>query len=168
MSYAEDLFATRPGYNPHEYRWGDGNAVILDYELLADDECYPSAITTGQNIVLGISIRFLSSLVRPILGITVKTKEGVTVYGVNSETLDVDEFKSLGQHCQTAYVRASFCCRLAPGDYFISLGIATKQGENITPHDRRYDSIHLQVRPETTFFGLVDLNLELKANVIPA
>jgi lipopolysaccharide transport system ATP-binding protein len=160
------VFATRPGYNPHEYRWGDGRASILDFILSTDGESYPSAITTGQNIVLAISVRFLSILVRPILGITIKTKEGVTVYGVNSETLDVDEFKSLGQHGQAAYARASLCCRLAPGDYFISLGIATKQGEDITPHDRRYDAIHLQVRPVTTFFGLIDLNLELTAKEV--
>jgi len=166
LSYTADMFATRPGYNPHEYRWGDGSAVILDYKLLADDESYPSAITTGQNVILAVSVKFLSNMVRPILGITIKTKEGVTVYGVNSETLVVDVFKSLGQQGQAAYAKASFCCRLAPGDYFISLGIATKQGEDITPHDRRYDAIHLQVRPVTTFFGLIDLNLELTAKEV--
>ena len=166
LSYTEDVFATRLGYNPHEYRWGDGCASILDFILSTDGESYPSAITTGQNIVLAISVRFLSCLVRPILGITIKTKEGVTVYGVNSETLEVDEFKSLGKHGQAAYARASFCCRLAPGDYFISLGLATKQGEDITPHDRRYDAIHLQVRPATTFFGLIDLGLELTAREV--
>jgi len=72
----------------------------------------------------------------------------------------------LGQHGQAAYASASFCCRLAPGDYFVSLGIATKQGEDITPHDRRYDAIHLQVRPVTTFFGLIDLGLELTAKEV--
>lgn len=163
LSYTEDVFATHPGYNPNEYRWGDGSASILDFCLSADGEVYPSAIATGQSIVLAISVKFLSLLVRPILGITIKTKEGVTVYGVNSETLEVDEFKLLGQYGQVAYAQASFCCRLAPGDYFISLGIATKQGEDITPHDRRYDAIHLQVKPLNTFFGLVDLDIELTA-----
>jgi len=166
LSYTEDVFASRPGYNQHEYRWGDGSAAILDFYLSADGEDYPSAITTGQNIVLAVSVRFLNSIVRPILGITIKTKEGVTVYGVNSETLDVEEFKSLGQCGQVAYGRASFCCRLAPGDYFISLGIATKQGESIKPHDRRYDAIHIPVRPVTTFFGLVDLGFELTAGKV--
>jgi lipopolysaccharide transport system ATP-binding protein len=161
LNYMEDVFATHPGYNPYEYRWGDGSVSILDFYLSADGEDYPSAITTGQNIVLAISVRFLISLVRPILGITIKTKEGVTVYGVNSEMLEVEEFKSLGQYGQVAYARASFCCRLAPGDYFISLGIATKQGEYVTPHDRRYDAIHIQVQPVSTFFGLIDLGLEL-------
>lgn len=166
LSYTEDKFFSHPGYNPHEYRWGDGGASILDFCLSADGNMYPSAIITGQNIVLEISVKFFSNLVRPILGITIKTKEGVTVYGVNSETLDIDEFKSLGKNDQVAYARAAFCCRLAPGDYFISLGIATKQGEDVTPHDRRYDAIHMLVLPLTTFFGLVDLGLELAAREV--
>lgn len=166
LNYAQDVFATHPGYNSHEYRWGDGRALILDFYLSANGESYPSVISTGQTVVLAMSVKFLSSLVRPILGITIRTKEGVTVYGVNSETLEIDEFKKLGHYGQVAYAKASFCCRLAPGDYFISLGIATKQGEETTPHDRRYDAIHLQVRPGTTFFGLIDLGLELTAGEV--
>jgi lipopolysaccharide transport system ATP-binding protein len=61
---------------------------------------------------------------------------------------------------------ASFICRLAPGDYFISLGVASKHGEEVVPHDRRYDSIHLQVRPNSTFFGIADLGLEMSAKEI--
>lgn len=163
LSAMEDVFSTRPGYNPHEYRWGDGTATILDFYLAAENEVYPSAVNTGQIVTLSVSIRFIEELVRPILGITIKTKEGVTVYGVNSETLDVDEFKHIGKQ-GTSFAEAVFCCRLAPGDYFISLGLATKQGTEIIPHDRRYDAIHLHVRPDTTFFGLVDLGLSLRAN----
>jgi lipopolysaccharide transport system ATP-binding protein len=163
LNSVEDVFATHVGYNPHEYRWGDGAATILDFYLEADGEPYPSAITTGQVITLAVSIKFHAELVRPIFGITIKTKEGVTVYGVNSETLEIDEFKSQGQNGSVAQAEAVFCCRLAAGDYFISLGIATKQGDEVLPHDRRYDAIHLQVLPVTTFFGLVDLGLKLTA-----
>ena len=60
-------------------------------------------------------------------------------------------------------VVAVFVCRLAPGDYFISLGVATLQGEEVIPHDRRYDSIHLQVRSNSLFFGIADLDLEMMA-----
>jgi lipopolysaccharide transport system ATP-binding protein len=164
LSNSNDVFATRPGYNSHEYRWGDGAATILDFYIGTESGPYPSAITTGQYITLGVSIHFVVELVRPILGITIKTKEGVTVYGVNSETQDVDEFRLLGQQGTMAFPEAVFCCRLAPGDYFISIGIATKNGEDLTPHDRRYDAIHLHVRPDATFYGLVNLDLCLRSN----
>ena len=146
------MLSTRHGYNPHEYRWGDGAATILDYCLTVNGEHYPAAIVTGQTIVLRLSIKFLNNLVRPILGITIKTKEGVTVYGVNSETLDLRSFQSLGAAGSVVEVRAEFPCRLALGDYFVSLGIATKTGENVIPHDRRYDVIHLQVSPREIVF----------------
>ena len=166
LSHQQDLFATRPGYNPHEYRWGDGTVSILDYYYAVDGEIYPSAISTGQTIFLAISLQFYRDLVRPILGVTIKTKEGVTVYGVNSETLECDDFQVLGKQDSVVEVETKFICRLAPGDYFISLGIATRQGEDVTPHDRRYDAIHMQVRPNSSFFGLTDLELNLSARQV--
>lgn len=163
LSRDADMFSVHPGYNPHEYRWGDGAAKIIDYYLESDGVSYPSAVTTGQMITLRIAARFLADLVRPILGVTIKTKEGVIVYGANSETLGVVEMQTYGKTGKYLESEASFQCRLASGDYFISLGIATRNGEEITPHDRRYDSIHLHVLPNTNFFGLADLGLKLIA-----
>lgn len=163
LSRSDDVFASRNSYNPYEYRWGDGRAIILDFFLAANDEAYPTALRPGQSITLAVSIKFVCSLIRPILGITIKTKEGVTVYSVNSETLEVTDFQSLGQTGQIVTAVARFSCRLAPGDYFVSLGIATKNGDDIIPHDRRYDAIHLYVQPVTTFSGLIDLDLKLNA-----
>lgn len=163
LSLLEDTFSKNKTYNPHEYRWGDGAATILDYHLTADNEPHPSTISTGQRIMLAVSIKFHRDFYRPILGITIKTKEGVTVYGVNSETLACDDFLKLGRSGSVILAEFVFTCRLAPGDYFISLGVASKQGEQVIPHDRRYDSIHLQITPNSTFFGLADLNLVMNA-----
>jgi lipopolysaccharide transport system ATP-binding protein len=161
LNSVQDVFSTRPGYNPHEYRWGDGAAAILDFYFAADAIAYPASVASGQQVTLALSVRFLEELVRPILGITIKSKEGVTVYGVNSETLALDEFKDYGRQGSVMSAVARFTCRLAQGDYFLSLGIATRQGEEIVPHDRRYDAIHLQVRSDGSFFGLIDLQFKL-------
>lgn len=166
LNHVDDVFATRAGYNPHEYRWGDGAATILDFRMSAENELYPLVITTGQSVSLSVVIRFHVDLVYPILGITIKTKAGVTVYGANSRLLEVTAFESLGKKDTVIIADAIFICRLAPGDYFISLGIATQQNEEVIPHDRRYDAIHLQVSPVTAFFGLCDLQLELTVQEI--
>jgi lipopolysaccharide transport system ATP-binding protein len=166
LSSQEDLFLSRPGYNKHEYRWGDGSVSILDFYLAADGEPYPSTVVTKQKILLAASLIFYKDLYRPILGITIKTKEGITVYGVNSEMLDCKEFQVSGQKLSVVCVEAKFKCGLAPGDYFISLGVSTKHGEEIIPHDRRYDAIHVQVRPNSGFFGLINLELNLNAKPI--
>jgi lipopolysaccharide transport system ATP-binding protein len=163
LSQASDVFATRGGYNVHEYRWGDGTVSILDFYLAADDEPYPSAITAGQAITLAISVKFHCDLLRPILGINIKTKDGVTVSGINSEMgeSDISDFQALWKKGAVMHAKCHFKCGLAPGDYFISIGIATREGEEIIPHDRRYDSIHFVVRPHHRFHGLADLELNL-------
>jgi lipopolysaccharide transport system ATP-binding protein len=161
LDFDEDAFSTRPGYNVLEYRWGDCAAKITDFYLESEGQAYPTSIKSGEKITLNVGVKFFDSLIRPIFGITIKTKEGVSVYGANTETLDVEAFKSKGTSGQTVVVKIEFMCRLAAGDYFISLGVATHQGHEITPHDRRYDSVHFQVRPVTTFFGLVDTDLNI-------
>ncbi len=166
LSLLEDNFSKRNSYNPHEYRWGDSAAAILDYYLAADDEPYPSAISMGQRITLAVSVKFNRDIYRPIFGITIKTKEGITVYGVNSETLECDYIQKLGGSSSIMQVETAFVCRLAPGDYFVSLGLATKHGEEVIPHDRRYDSIHLQVKPSNTLFGIANLELTMIAKEV--
>lgn len=161
LSWSEDLFSSRPLYNSHEYRWGDGKVRILDFDLEVKGERYPGVIQTGEEIVLRLAIQFLNGVHAPILGVTVKTKEGMTVYGANSETLDVTSVRDLGSAATTVHIRAVLRCSLAPGDYFISVGVATCEGGEIIPHDRRFDSIHIQVAPQRRFFGISDLGLEM-------
>jgi lipopolysaccharide transport system ATP-binding protein len=168
LSVAADLFSTRPGYNPHEYRWGDGRAQILDFYLLADNEQFPPTISSGQTVCLGISVKFRSEIVAPILGVTIKTKEGITVYGTNSEMLNTREVTRPGSSGSASFIEALFKCDLAPGDYFISLGLATREGDEIVPLDRRYDSIHLQVTSARPFLGLVNLDLTLRSLEVAA
>jgi lipopolysaccharide transport system ATP-binding protein len=137
-------------------------AKIVDFHLTADENQYPTAIEVGQRIELRAAVIFIETVVRPIFGITVKTKEGVTVYGANSNTLGLTGLDNHSNKGSSMEIRASFVCRLAAGDYFVSLGVASQQAEGVVPHDRRYDSIHLQVCPTPEFFGLADLELGLQ------
>lgn len=167
LSFTEDRYHAKPNYNTHEYRWGDGQACILDFHLEAEGQDYPTSIHTGQIVDLSFSLQWRRTIIRPIFGFTVKNKEGVTVYGANSETMNEQVIQQLGTAGETALVRISFDCRLAPGDYFISVGVASRHGEEIIPHDRRYDSIHIQVYPTPRFSGLVDLNMTISTQRVP-
>jgi len=161
LSWSEDIFSSRPLYNPHEYRWGDGKARILDFSVEVNGESYPNTIQSGDMVTLRLAVQFLNKLHGPIFGVTVKTKEGTTVYGANSETLNATAFRDLGTASSAVQLQTTFRCSLAPGDYFISVGVATSNGGDITPHDRRFDAIHIQVSPTQRFFGLADLALEM-------
>lgn len=156
-----DLFSSRAGYNPYEYRWGDKAAAILDFHLSCEGESYPVSVKSGAQMDVELSVHYRKRLINPIFGLTVKNKEGVTLYGSNSELLSQSKMRDTGEVGTNVLIRASFYANLAPGDYFISLGIATRDGETIIPHDRRYDSIHFVVRSPEPFFGLARLDLAI-------
>lgn len=166
LSFEQNAYASRPGYNSHEYRWGDGAASLLDFHLSAARREYPNTIESGEEIVLNLAIQFNHIVVNPILGFTIKTKEGVTVYGTNSYLLDCESMQTIGSEGTQATACVKFVNRLATGDYFISIGIASRSGEDILPHDRRYDSIHFVVAPTPQVLGLIDLGASMEIKLV--
>lgn len=166
LSFEQNAYASRPGYNAHEYRWGDGAATLLDFHLSAAGREYPNTIESGEDIVLNLAIQFNHMIVNPILGFTIKTKEGVTVYGTNSYLLDCESSQTIGTPGTQATACLKFVNRLATGDYFISVGIASRSGEDILPHDRRYDSIHFVVAPTPQVLGLIDLGASMEIKLV--
>lgn len=162
LEKTEDHYFKRKNYNPDEYRWGDRKATIIDFHFSNGKESFPSIVSSGQTITLSAAIVFGQNISKPILGINIKTSEGVTVYGKNSDNSHNAGFDRCGDVGSVTVVETSFVCRLAPGDYFISLGVASRIDGEVVPHDRRYDSIHFQVQGGSDFAGLVDLELEMK------
>lgn len=161
LSIAEERFSTRQSYNPHEYRWGDGAAKILDYILTCEGQGGRSAMRIGARASLRLSIRFVTAIARPILGFTIKTKEGVTLYNTNSELQGARDIATAGAPGDVLGVVLSFETRFAPGDYFLSVGIASRRPDGtVVPHDRRYDSIQMTVVSDGTppFTGFFDVN----------
>lgn len=157
----DGAYEARPNYNPAEYRWGDRAAELADFHLQQGEETYPSQVLPRKPLTLLFKVRFHQHVVRPIFGFAIKTKEGVTVYNTNSEWQSVPWIDE-GQAGQESVVSITLPMMLPEGDFFVSVGIASSslQGE-VTPHDRRYDSIHLAVGSVTTFTGLADLNARI-------
>lgn len=156
-----DHFPARPYYNLNEYRWGDGAAAIIDYHLSSSGEDFPSFLECGKQATLWLVIRFHRTVVHPILGFTIKTKEGITVYGTNTLMLEDETMADLGAPGSVVRAQVAFDVQLANGDYFISVGIASRNGEEVVPHDRRYDALHLVIGPTPNMFGLADLRASM-------
>lgn len=167
LSLTEDRFNSRKTYNPLEYRWGDGAVQILDYCLNSGKDLDTAACETGALVSLRLSIRFRAEVVRPILGFTIKTKEGVTLYNTNSELLEVDGIAQAGTAGEVIGISISFKASLFPGDYFVSVGIASRQPDGtLIPHDRRYDAIHMTIvhKEKIGFSGIFDLGAEMNSD----
>ncbi len=159
----EDLFHTHPGANPHEYRWGDGSVRIIDFLLKSDSESYPKVVKSGDSLYLSFTVRIDQPMRGLICGVTVKTHEGITLCGSNTEKLGVTELDCAFEPGDVLCISFKLACRLASGTYFISLGVATRAGELVIPHDRRYDAIMVEVQATEEFFGLVDLDISADA-----
>lgn len=161
-SGSEELFQTRPNANPHEYRWGDGKVQITDFKLEGSQGAYPLVVETGERLRLSFNVFAFERIVRPIFGITIKTHEGITLCGSNTEKLgfcDINQVLEAGCGTQVSF---DFVCRLAEGTYFLSLGVATRDGGLVLPHDRRYDAVSFEVSRTPTFLGLVDLSVSIE------
>lgn len=150
----------RPFYNAAEYRWGDQRAKIQDYVLLINDEPASTVCNSGDKLDLLLRIVFNDDVENPILGLTVKTSDGIVVYGAN--TRDRKHDVPAGRAGSEVLIRYSFPVNLVGGDYFISLGLADDDEhiDNLAV-DRRYDLIHLQVKAERSDFGISALNMDM-------
>jgi len=154
----QDRFSQNSFYNHYEYRWGNKDATILDVYVTSSGD--PQHIRPDDVLALHIKVFFAVSVIRPIFGCTIKTREGVTIYGSNSEGNDsAIPYESI-EAGKMAHVTFSFRCGLAPGEYFVSLGVARMQDE-VVPLDRRYDSLLLAVHGPADFFGLADLGMNI-------
>ena len=158
----EDLCANRNCYNLNEYRWGDRRAVIYDYQLNSDNGKIKSSFNRGEYLTLTARIFFYKNVSNVILGFTIKTVDGRTVFGANTRERKqrLPEYQT-GDKIEVTY---KFQCLLIPGDYFISLGIAEDDNskDNVAI-DRRYDMIHLPILGEPGDFGVADLGLTITA-----
>ncbi|HEC26634.1 MAG TPA: ABC transporter ATP-binding protein [Gammaproteobacteria bacterium] len=150
----------RPFYNAAEYRWGDQRGQIQDYVLLVNGEPAKGLCQSGDRIDLLLRIVFKADVFNPILGLTLKTSDGIAVYGANTRDRKIDV--PAGRAGSEFLVRYGFDIGLIGGDYFISLGLADddEQKDNLAV-DRRYDLIHIHVKAEHSDFGISALNMDI-------
>ena len=160
-------FETRAGYNSQEYRWGSGEAEIIDCVVQSGGGAHCPRVMTGEPITVVMWVRCNQTIVFPIFGLTIKTPDGITVFGCNSR--DFSEGPLIMTALAGKIYRVVFHLReqwLGEGEFILSLGVATDRQGEIIPIDRRYDSVCLQVvNPSSKAFGVVDFSMEVEATV---
>ncbi|MAF94220.1 MAG: hypothetical protein CMM60_00410 [Rhodospirillaceae bacterium] len=150
-----DICHRQPGYNSSEYRWGDGRAIIYNYQLRCKESQNSAIVTQGEYIEIDVEVHFKSEVDEIIYGIDIRTVDGIRVFGTN--TLQQEReigSKKAGERVRVNY---SFPLNLVAGDYFVSVGVATQEDGSVEPLDRRYDLIHLVVEERFQAFGLAYL-----------
>lgn len=155
-SGAMDRCPLNPTYNKNEHRYGRGGATIIDYLLVAGNENNPGVVKSDEEISLFIKISFERPVERPILGLTIKSKDGIQVFAINSVWLSqVLMSKEAG-----AIATYKFTVRLAlnAADWFIDIAIAGSETEIL---DSREALIYFQTRAPHRSSGIVSLRTNL-------
>ncbi|NWF91940.1 MAG: ABC transporter ATP-binding protein [Syntrophaceae bacterium] len=156
----EDLCPRRFNYNIFEFRYGSGYARIIDFQIVNNRGEEVTSVRSSEVILFRVKVKAYKFVEKPILGISVKTKDGIEIYGNNTLYADIDvpPLKE-GKQLLVEY-RIHF--NLQSGDYFLSAGVAEMTPEGISPLDRRYDLVHITVLPSDKSFGLVNLATDIK------
>lgn len=155
----DDQCASNPTYNQNEHRWGSNQCRIFNYAVFADNAINPLQVEAGSPVSIFVKYFFSKDVNRPIYGFTLKTLDGVDVFGSNSEFEAVDVKPK--KNGELAIMRFDLPASLITGEYFINIGLAEYEGGETVPLDRRYDMIHLKVFNPTSRYGIVDLNMSI-------
>lgn len=154
-----DEFHTHPGYHAQEHRWGHGGAAILDYLLMSDGEKYPARIESRSKTDFYFKVRFDSDFDSVVPGFLIKTLEGIFLYGTNSFISTHGRDRISVKHGEIHVFQFSLPMNLNEGNYLVSFGISSGDAmQELTPLDRRYDSVMLHVGRSLPFWGIIDLD----------
>jgi len=156
----KDLVLDHPGYNRSEYRWGNRFAEIYDLRIHAGaSPLRTNHVQSEESLEVAVRVKFNQTIDRPIYGLTIKTPDGVTVYGNNTrDVLPTAPFVPQTKGSLTE-VHFSIKPHLLSGSYLLSIGVAGQIGDEVVPLDRRYDVCELIVKNSSRAQGFADLQL---------
>jgi lipopolysaccharide transport system ATP-binding protein len=156
----EDLCPKRANYNKNEFRYGNGFAKIIDFQILNAQGEEVTSIKSRDIVLIRFKVKGYQSVEKPVFGIIVKTKDGIELYGTNT-LLTETEMPPI-KRGEQVLVESKIHFILQSGDYFLSAGLAEINSEGISPIDRRYDLIHITILPSDKSFGIVNLVTDIK------
>ncbi|HBG35372.1 MAG: hypothetical protein A2X70_05910 [Alphaproteobacteria bacterium GWC2_42_16] len=156
LSTAEDKCFLNPTYNKNEKRYRSGKAVILDYIIHDKDHKNPGAVISGSKIRICVSILFKEDVESPLVGYTVRSKEGIVVYSIHSGLLGHPlSSKRAGE---IGIYSFEVELQLCTADWFIDLAVA---GSTQSLLDNREGLIHLRVNAEVGAIGFANLKTQI-------
>jgi len=135
-----------------ERREGDGRAQLEIIELL-DDKGTPSTVFhSGEPMSIRALFRYAASVSAPVIGILIRTRIGLNVYGTNTELEKIDAGPISAGDSLTATFR--FACDLCPGDYTVT--VASHDPDGLW-HDWREDAVAFAVSDTRYTAGVANL-----------
>jgi lipopolysaccharide transport system ATP-binding protein len=148
-----------------EVVYGNGRAEIETCWIEDGSGQRVNVIPSDRSFVWRYDVRFNEAVDDPVFAMLIKTREGVTVYGVDSRQLGVQRRRYLPG--ELIDVRFGLSNRLGPGIYYLNCGVRLDLHDRIEFVSRRVDAAMVRIvdsAPSTIIVGLVNM----KANLVLA
>ncbi|OPZ85188.1 MAG: Teichoic acids export ATP-binding protein TagH [bacterium ADurb.Bin429] len=144
---------------PHaraSHRHGDGTSEIVSVELLnaRGEPC--RSVTGGEPMTVRVRSRFHKDKDNPMVGILVRTRIGMEVFGTNTalERVDLGSFRA-GDELEVDF---RFECWLTPQEYTLTAAMQNADGSS---HDWLDDVIAFEVVDSRAAAGVANLRAEV-------
>lgn len=126
-------------------RRGDGRAELVSIDA-------PASVPSGSELEIRVTVRFHASVEDPVVGIMIRTRIGMEVYGTNTELENVRVGPCLAG--DTRVVSFRLACNLCPQMY--TLTAASHDPDGVW-HDWMEDAIAFQVTDTRYTAGVANL-----------
>jgi len=153
----EDRCPRNPTYNPYERRFGNKTAEIVDYMIVDRGAVNPGSIRSDTTIDIFFKVVYRQKIEAPIVGAVFSSKEGVLVYGVQTDWLSRRPLPAKAGDVRV--YRLSVKMTLAAGDWFLQLAAAESTADIC---DCRTSMAHLFVTDRRQYIGLANLQTEFE------
>jgi lipopolysaccharide transport system ATP-binding protein len=137
-------------------RRGDGRAEVVRVETVGESGKPTMVWRSGERAVIKVAVKFRDAVADPVIGIMIRTRIGLNVYGTNTELEQV----KLGP-CNpgtTLEVAFAFWCELCPSEY--TLTVASHDPDGVW-HDWLEDAVAFSVSDGRYTAGVANLRAQV-------
>jgi|SRR5579863_2923204 len=161
---AETLRASGENQLPRLFptmRNGDGRAALEQVELLGENGTPATVFRSAEEVAIRVTVRFAGRVEDPVVGIMIRTRIGLNVYGTNTE---LEQLKlgpvEAGDRVRVAY---RFRCDLCPGEYTVTAASHDPDG---LWHDWMEDAVAFSVSDSRYTAGVANLKARVDAEKV--
>src|ERR1700728_394388 len=138
-------------------RHGDGSSEILDVSLIDETGRRSGLVPRGARVTIRIRTAFRQRRVEPMVGILIRNRIGMEIYGTNTriEQVDLGAFEP-GEELDIDF---QFECWLTPQHYTVTVATQYKDGSS---HDWLDDVLSFEVLSRRQAAGVTDLRARIE------
>lgn len=137
-------------------RQGDGRAAILGVEITGEEGKPTSVLRSGEAAMVRVSVKYAQSVADPVIGILIRTRIGLNVYGTNTE-LEKLKFGPCSPG-DALRLNFGFRCELCPQEY--TLTVASHDPNGVW-HDWLEDAVTFSVSDVRYTAGVANLRAQV-------